>query len=168
MPRSTAPCAGTPGARSGSSTKCSTAPTAEMFPGDGSLAHAQEIRSHLAGCGVSVAQQTVRAGALSGGQRSRVALAAVSFSRPHLLVLDEPTNHLELEAVAALPDAVHRCLRGRSGMLPSGSCALLRTAKSRSSQVLVSHEQDFVQRVAREVHIVEGGKGASDGVLRRL
>ena len=43
-------------------------------------------------------------------------------------------------------------------MLPSGSCALLRTAKSRSSQVLVSHEQYFVQRVAREVHIVEGGK----------
>ena len=43
-------------------------------------------------------------------------------------------------------------------MLPSGSCALLRTAKSRPSQVLVSHEQYFVQRVAREVHIVEGGK----------
>ena len=79
---------------------------AEKFPGDGSLAHAQEIRSHLAGCGVSVAQQTVRAGALSGGQRSRVALAAVSFSRPHLLVLDEPTNNLDLEAVAALADAV--------------------------------------------------------------
>ena len=117
---------------SGSSTKCSTAPTAETFPGDGSLAHAQEIRSHLAGCGVSVAQQTVPAGALSGGQRSRVALAAVSFSRPHLLVLDEPTNNLDLEAVAALADAVHRCLRGRSGMLPSGSCALLRTAKSRA------------------------------------
>ena len=29
---------------------------------------------------------------------------------------------------------------------------------ARSSQVLVSHEQYFVQRVAREVHIVEGGK----------
>ena len=52
------------------------------------------------------AQQATPSGALSGGQRSRVALAAVSYARPHLLVLDEPTNNLDLEAVAALADAV--------------------------------------------------------------
>ena len=41
--------------------------------------------------------QTCPCAALSGGQRSRVALAAVSFREPHLLVLDEPTNNLDLE-----------------------------------------------------------------------
>ena len=83
------------------------------------------------------AQQATPSGALSGGQRSRVALAAVSYARPHLLVLDEPTNNLDLEAVAALADAVEAFQGG---------------------VVLVSHDQFFVQRVAREVFVV--GKGA--------
>jgi len=34
----------------------------EKFPGDGSLAHQQELRSHLAGCGVQAPQQAVPAG----------------------------------------------------------------------------------------------------------
>ena len=41
--------------------------------------------------------------ALSGGQRSRVALAAVSFARPHVLIMDEPTNNLDIEAVWLQP-----------------------------------------------------------------
>jgi ATPase subunit of ABC transporter with duplicated ATPase domains len=41
------------------------------------------------------AQQIVPAGALSGGQRSRVAMAAVSFSKPHLLILDESVIHFK-------------------------------------------------------------------------
>ena len=109
----------------------------DKFPGDGSLQHEQDLRSHLAGCGVMAAQQATPSGALSGGQRSRVALAAVSYARPHLLVLDEPTNNLDLEAVAALADAVEAFQGG---------------------VVLVSHDQFFVQRVAREVFVV--GKGA--------
>ena len=109
----------------------------DKFPGDGSLQHEQDLRSHLAGCGVMAAQQSTPSGALSGGQRSRVALAAVSYARPHLLVLDEPTNNLDLEAVAALADAVEAFQGG---------------------VVLVSHDQFFVQRVAREVFVV--GKGA--------
>jgi ATP-binding cassette subfamily F protein 3 len=44
--------------------------------------------------------QTTPCSALSGGQRSRVALAAVSFREPHILVLDEPTNNLDLESVS--------------------------------------------------------------------
>jgi len=40
------------------------------------------------------------------GQRSRVALAAVSYSKPHVLFLDEPTNNLDLESVAALAESV--------------------------------------------------------------
>jgi ATP-binding cassette subfamily F protein 3 len=87
--------------------------------GVSAFAHLQRLRSHLASCGVSgggggsasgpveggvgeatsLNLQTTPCAALSGGQRSRVALAAVSFSEPHLLVLDEPTNNLDLESV---------------------------------------------------------------------
>jgi len=42
--------------------------------------------------------------ALSGGQRSRLGLAALLLSRPDALLLDEPTNHLDDEAVAFLRD----------------------------------------------------------------
>jgi hypothetical protein len=48
-------------------------------------------------------------------QRYSVALAAVSFAKPHLLVLDEPTNNLDLEAVAALADAVQAFQGGVGG-----------------------------------------------------
>ena len=108
----------------------------EKFPGDGGAAHEREVRAHLASVGVSAAQQGTPSGALSGGQRSRVALAATSFAKPHLLVLDEPTNNLDLEAVAALADAVE---------------------KFEGGVVLVSHDQYFVQRVAREVFVVGNG-----------
>jgi ATP-binding cassette subfamily F protein 3 len=68
------------------------------FPGDGSYEHMQILRGHLSSCGVTSGSssntgskisdlQNTPASALSGGQRSRVALAAVSFAKPHVLVL---------------------------------------------------------------------------------
>jgi ATP-binding cassette subfamily F protein 3 len=107
------------------------------FPGDGSNAHDLALRSHLAGCGINADLQMRTGTALSGGQRSRVALAAVSYARPHVLVLDEPTNNLDLEAVAALAD----CVEAFDGGV-----------------VVVSHDQYFVGRVAKEVWVVDGGK----------
>ena len=109
----------------------------EKFPGDGSYVHEQALRSHLAGCGVTSEMMALPASALSGGQRSRVALAAVSYTKPHVLVLDEPTNNLDLESVVALAD----CIDSFEGGV-----------------VLVSHDQYFVSRVAKEVWLVEHGK----------
>ncbi|KAG1659967.1 hypothetical protein FOA52_010600 [Chlamydomonas sp. UWO 241] len=108
----------------------------KRFPGTRSYDHEQTIRGHLAECGIDVGLQNTPARALSGGQRSRVALAATSFARPHVLVLDEPTNNLDLEAVQALADAVESFEGG---------------------VVVVSHDQYFVGRVAKEVWVVENG-----------
>ena len=70
--------------------------------------YALKLRSHLASCGVPGGSkdgtvpdlQNLPIAAMSGGQRARVALAAVSYKRPHILVLDEPTNNLDLESVS--------------------------------------------------------------------
>ena len=47
----------------------------------------QALRSHLHSCGVTSEMQILPSSALSGGQRSRVALAAVSYTAPHVLVI---------------------------------------------------------------------------------
>ena len=109
----------------------------EKFPGDASYGHEQALRSHLAGCGVTSEMMALPASALSGGQRSRVSLAAVSYTQPHVLVLDEPTNNLDLESVVALADCIDKFAGG---------------------VVLVSHDQYFVGRVAKEVWLVEKGR----------
>ena len=41
---------------------------------------------------------------LSGGQKSRVALAELTLSAPDVIVLDEPTNNLDIESIDALGD----------------------------------------------------------------
>lgn len=111
----------------------------QMFPGDGSYDHILKLRGHLASCGVTGSDpdlQNVVSGSLSGGQRSRVALAAVSYRKPHVLILDEPTNNLDLESVAALAESV-KSFKG--------------------AVVVVSHDQYFVNEVADEAWVVNGG-----------
>ena len=56
--------------------------------------------------------------------------------QPHVLILDEPTNNLDLEAVAALAD----CVEAFEGGV-----------------ILVSHDNYFVSRVAKEVWVVGDG-----------
>mmetsp|Transcript_30482 Transcript_30482/g.73134 ORF Transcript_30482/g.73134 Transcript_30482/m.73134 type:complete len:749 (-) Transcript_30482:30-2276(-) len=122
----------------------------EKFPGDGSYEHLQKLRGHLSSCGVTSGSSIAAAGgtktkdlqntpasALSGGQRSRVALAAVSYARPHVIIMDEPTNNLDLESVAALAD----CVKQFEGAV-----------------ICVSHDQFFVQSVANEAWVVNDGK----------
>lgn len=72
---------------------------------------------------------------LSGGQKSRVALAMLAYLNPHILVMDEPTNHLDLDAVQALIGAL---------------------SNFKGGVVIVSHDSYLLQAVCEEVwHVAD-------------
>ncbi|HEY7781086.1 MAG TPA: ABC-F family ATP-binding cassette domain-containing protein [Ktedonobacterales bacterium] len=79
-------------------------------------------------------------GALSGGERSRVALAKLTLQGANFLVLDEPTNHLDLPARQVLEGL----LNGYDGTL-----------------LFVSHDRYFVDALATRLWVLEGGRIAS-------
>ncbi|KAK3228088.1 hypothetical protein Dsin_007950 [Dipteronia sinensis] len=62
----------------------------------------QKLRSHLGSLGVTGNLALQPMYTLSGGQKSRVAFAKITFKKPHIILLDEPSNHLDLDAVEAL------------------------------------------------------------------
>lgn len=77
----------------------------------------EEYRRMLGSFGVSgdLALQTINS--LSGGQKSRVALALMCAAMPNFLVLDEPTNHLDIESIEALGKALEAYQVGFSVLL---------------------------------------------------
>lgn len=74
---------------------------------------------------------------LSGGERSRAALARLCAQDPNFLILDEPTNHLDLWAC----DSLERALTDFDGTL-----------------LFVSHDRYFLNRVADHILVVEPGR----------
>jgi ATP-binding cassette subfamily F protein 3 len=95
------------------------------------------IRSHLASFGISGNLALRPNYLLSGGQKSRVALASIVFKNPHIMLMDEPTNHLDIDAVNALALA----LNSYNGGL-----------------VIVSHDQHFVESVCTQIYEVKDRK----------
>ena len=88
------------------------------------------LRSLLARFGISGDLALCPVGAMSGGERTRVALARLAALRANVLVLDEPTNHLDFWSCAAL----ERSLREFEGTV-----------------LIVTHDRYFLDRVATRV-----------------
>merc|ERR1711994_206375 len=66
----------------------------------------EKARKALGSFGLASHAHTVKMKDLSGGQKSRVALAELTLSAPDVIVLDEPTNNLDIESIDALGDAI--------------------------------------------------------------
>ncbi|TME28660.1 MAG: ATP-binding cassette domain-containing protein [Chloroflexi bacterium] len=96
----------------------------------------QEAREHLARFLFRGDDVFKSVGVLSGGERSRLALARLAARHANLLVLDEPTNHLDLLAREQL-EAVLQTFEG----------ALL----------VVSHDRYFIDKLATEIWPIEAG-----------
>jgi ATP-binding cassette subfamily F protein 3 len=97
----------------------------------------QEQRDYLAGYVFRGNRVFERIAPFSGGEKARLALALVAYTRPNLLLLDEPTNHLDLEMRQALAMA----LQEYTGAV-----------------VLVSHDRHLLTTVSDRFLLVSDGR----------
>ena len=105
---------------------------------DGSPVHmVPMIRNILGGFLFTGDDVYKRAGVLSGGERTRLAVARMLLRPSNTLLLDEPTNHLDLDSKDVLLDA----LADYGGTL-----------------IFVSHDRYFVERLATKIVEVGGGQ----------
>ncbi len=97
----------------------------------------------LLGLGFDEAMQGRPLDSYSGGWKMRVALAALLFSAPDVLLLDEPSNHLDLEATLWLENFLK---------------------DYRGTMIVISHERDLLNNVVDTIlHVERGGVVAYAG-----
>ncbi|MDR2871947.1 MAG: ATP-binding cassette domain-containing protein [Xanthomonadaceae bacterium] len=90
------------------------------------------IQAALAQVGLPVWSPVRRLSEMSGGQRTRIELAALVFDQPDFLILDEPTNHLDREGRARVATLL---------------------AEWRGGAVVVSHDRELLERMDRIVEL---------------
>lgn len=101
------------------------------FKKRGGFEYESRMRGILTGFGFGEEYYDTPVNALSGGQKTKLALAKILLQAPNLLILDEPTNHLDMNVLAWLED-----------YLKSYSGALL----------VVSHDRYFLDHVVKDVY----------------
>lgn len=103
------------------------------FPGES----VETFRFHLGAFGISNYFALCPMYLLSGGQKSRVSFAIITWEKPHILMLDEPTNHLDFDAINALIVGLHNFEGGL---------------------VVVSHDEYFLNALCDNLFVVDNKK----------
>ncbi|MNM18286.1 putative ABC transporter ATP-binding protein YheS [compost metagenome] len=106
----------------------------DWFKDHGGYEMNTRIRSVLHGMGFGEFPPDTPINTLSGGQKTRLALARILLQAPDLLMLDEPTNHLDIETLTWLEDY----LRGYAGGI-----------------LVVSHDRYFLDRLVTTIVEIE-------------
>jgi ATP-binding cassette subfamily F protein 3 len=109
----------------------------EEFEKSGGYAYDNMVTGALRGLGFKPDEFKRPVGSLSGGQRTRLAMAKLLLAGHDLLMLDEPTNHLDIPAIAWLEEF----LREYKGTV-----------------LLVSHDRYFLDRVATRILELSDGE----------
>jgi len=106
------------------------------FESFGGYEYKSRIRGVLCGLGFSGDEFSRPMATLSGGQKTRLSLAALLLREPEILLLDEPTNHLDLTSIEWLEEF----LAGYPG-----------------SALIISHDRYFLDRIVTKVIEIENG-----------
>ena len=114
----------------------------ELFEARGGYEADTRVDVALHGLGLPGLDRRRALGTLSGGELSRLALAATLASSPELLLLDEPTNDLDDQAVAWLER---------------------RLARHTGTVVAITHDRVFLERVTSTIVEIEAGRVARFG-----
>jgi len=109
----------------------------ERFSREGGYEYNSRIRGVLKGLGFDESQFGLKIRALSGGQKTRLALARLLLEEPDLLLLDEPTNHLDISAIEWLEDFLKNY---------------------RKSLIVISHDRYFLDTVTMKTFELENNK----------
>ncbi|MBE6724672.1 MAG: ABC-F family ATP-binding cassette domain-containing protein [Ruminococcaceae bacterium] len=109
------------------------------FIRDGGLYFKSRCKSILANLGFGESVWNRPVSTMSGGQRTRLALARLLSREPDILILDEPTNHLDLDTMVWLESH-------------------LAAYPKNKTVILVSHDRLFLDRVTTKTLDVENGR----------
>lgn len=112
----------------------------QSFHDKDGYSYPSKLTGVLKGLGLSEEEFNLKVSMLSGGQKTRLALAKMLLQEPKLLLLDEPTNHLDNSAINFL-----------EGYLKNYPHAI----------ITVSHDRYFIDQVSNKIVEVENGKSKS-------